>query len=145
MSVFYIGEQGKPVTDKVFSPYSMTFTGSKYRVHINYVSILQNQIFTNTEQKYMMLLPFERGMFAVSLVTKLGSTTDRTWWLHGLCAGLSWFRLLSFPADTRNHNNLTYRPSNHTLYDIPPIRFVFQVTQKDLRSSLMMAGYCQNM
>jgi len=27
---------------------------------------LQNHIFTNTEQKYMMLLPFERGMFAVS-------------------------------------------------------------------------------
>jgi len=25
-----------------------------------------NHIFTNTEQKYMMLLPFERGMFAVS-------------------------------------------------------------------------------
>jgi hypothetical protein len=27
---------------------------------------LENSIFTNTEQKYMMLLPFERGMFAVS-------------------------------------------------------------------------------
>jgi len=25
----------------------------------------KNHIFTNTEQKYMMLLPFERGMFAV--------------------------------------------------------------------------------
>jgi hypothetical protein len=34
---------------------------------------------------------------------------------------------------------------NYILYDIPPIRFVFQVTQKDLRSSLMMAGYCRNM
>jgi hypothetical protein len=34
---------------------------------------------------------------------------------------------------------------NHTLHDIPPIRFVFQVTQEDLRSSLMMAGYCRNM
>jgi hypothetical protein len=40
--------------------------GKKYRVHINYHSVLQNHIFTNTEQKYMMLLPFERGMFAVS-------------------------------------------------------------------------------
>jgi hypothetical protein len=38
----------------------------KYRVSINYWRILQNNIFTNTEQKYMMLLPFERGMFAVS-------------------------------------------------------------------------------
>jgi hypothetical protein len=28
---------------------------------------------------------------------------------------------------------------------IPPIRFVFQVTQKDLRRSLMMASYCRNM
>jgi hypothetical protein len=27
---------------------------------------LQNNIFTNTEQKYMMLVPFERGMFAFS-------------------------------------------------------------------------------
>ena len=31
----------------------------KYRVRINYRRILQNHIFTNTEQKYMMLLPFE--------------------------------------------------------------------------------------
>ena len=38
----------------------------KYRVHVNYQRILQNHIFTNTEQKYMMLLPSERGMFAVS-------------------------------------------------------------------------------
>jgi hypothetical protein len=38
-----------------------------------------------------------------------------------------------------------HRPRNHTLYDTPPIQFVFQVTQKDLRSSLMMAGYCRNM
>jgi len=27
---------------------------------------LQNHIFTNTEHEYMMLLPFERGMSAVS-------------------------------------------------------------------------------
>jgi hypothetical protein len=38
---------------------------SKHRVRINYRSILQNHIFTNTEQKYL-LLPFEREMFAVS-------------------------------------------------------------------------------
>jgi hypothetical protein len=44
-----------------------------------------------------------------------------------------------------NHNNLAHRPHNHMLYDIPPIWFVFQVTQKDLRSSLMLADYCQNM
>jgi hypothetical protein len=31
------------------------------------------------------------------------------------------------------------------ILDIPPIRFIFKVTQKDLRSSLMMAGYCRNM
>jgi hypothetical protein len=35
-------------------------------VRINYRGILQNHIFTNTEQKYMMLLPFEREMLAVS-------------------------------------------------------------------------------
>jgi hypothetical protein len=36
-------------------------------------------------------------------------------------------------------------PRNHTLYDIPLIRFLFQVTEKDLKSSQMMAGYCRNM
>ena len=30
---------------------------SIYRVRINYRRILQNHIFTNTEEKYMMLLP----------------------------------------------------------------------------------------
>jgi hypothetical protein len=38
----------------------------EYRVYINYRSILQNHIFTSTEQKYIMLLQFERGVFAVS-------------------------------------------------------------------------------
>jgi hypothetical protein len=33
---------------------------------------------------------------------------------------------------------------SHTLYDTPPILFVFQVTQKVLRSSLMLGGYCRN-
>jgi hypothetical protein len=42
---------------------------SMYRMRVYYRSILQNHIFTNTEQKYMMLLPFERVMFAVSLVS----------------------------------------------------------------------------
>ena len=41
-------------------------TATIYRVRINYQRILRNHIFTNTEQKYMMTLPFERGMFAVS-------------------------------------------------------------------------------
>ena len=40
-----------------------------YRMHINYRRILQNHIFTNTEQKYMMLLPSERGMFCSFIVT----------------------------------------------------------------------------
>ena len=44
----------------------MVHSAYKYRVRINYRGILQNHIFTNTEQKYMMLLPFERGMLAVS-------------------------------------------------------------------------------
>jgi hypothetical protein len=39
-------------------------------------------------------------------------------WFRGLCAGVLWFRT-------------AHRPRNHTLYGIPPIRFVFQVTQKD--------------
>ena len=38
----------------------------KYRMRTNYRRILQNHIFTNTEQKYMMLPQCERGMFAVS-------------------------------------------------------------------------------
>jgi hypothetical protein len=38
---------------------------AQYWVRINYRSILQNHIFTNNEQKYITLLPFDRGMFAV--------------------------------------------------------------------------------
>jgi hypothetical protein len=45
--------------------YFLRYSGI-HRVRINYRRILQNHIFTNTEQKYMMLLPFERVMFAVS-------------------------------------------------------------------------------
>ena len=45
---------------------SLQVERNKYRVRINYRRILQNHIFTNTEQIYMMLLSFERGMFAVS-------------------------------------------------------------------------------
>jgi hypothetical protein len=39
----------------------------------------------------------------------------------------------------QNHDSVAHRPHNYTLYDIPPIRTVFQVTQMDPRSSLMMA------
>jgi hypothetical protein len=38
-----------------------------------------------------------------------------------------------------------HRPQKHTLYDIPPIRSAFQVTQTNQRSSLMMADHCRNM
>jgi hypothetical protein len=48
-------------------------------------------------------------------------------------------------SNTRNHDNQAHRSRNHTLCDIPPIKSVFQVTQEDLISSLIMAGYCRNM
>jgi hypothetical protein len=48
-------------------------------------------------------------------------------------------------ADYCGHNNPANGSRNHTLYDVPPTRSVLQVTQKDLRRSLMMAGYCRNM
>jgi hypothetical protein len=47
--------------------------------------------------------------------------------------------------NTRSHDNPAHRPRNHTLYDIPTLSCVFQVTQEDPISSLMMAGYCRNM
>ena len=39
------------------------------RVRINYRRDLQNHIFTNTEQKYLMLQPFERGNVCSFIVT----------------------------------------------------------------------------
>jgi hypothetical protein len=45
----------------------------------------------------------------------------------------------------RSHDIPAHRPRHHTLYDIPPIRSVFQNTQMDPRSSLMKADYCRNM
>jgi hypothetical protein len=44
----------------------------------------------------------------------------------------------------RNHNTPAHRPHKHTLYDIPPIRSAFQVTQTNSRISLMMADHCRN-
>jgi hypothetical protein len=38
-----------------------------------------------------------------------------------------------------------HRPHKHALYDTPPIRSAFQVSQMNPRSSLMMADYCWNM
>jgi len=55
--------------DSPISQQTVTLSGkptAQYRVRINHRRILQNHIFTNTEQKYMLLLPFERGMYAVS-------------------------------------------------------------------------------
>jgi hypothetical protein len=49
----------------LFFPF-ISFFLKIYSVSINYRRILQNHIFTHTGQKYMMLLPFERGMFVVS-------------------------------------------------------------------------------
>jgi hypothetical protein len=47
---------------------------------------------------------------------------------------------------TEKHNRQNHNTDHVTThYDIPPIQFVFQVTWKDLRSSLMMADYCRNM
>ena len=40
--------------------YSERRSSIPYRMRINYRRILQNHIFTDTEQKYMMLLPLER-------------------------------------------------------------------------------------
>jgi hypothetical protein len=48
-------------------------------------------------------------------------------------------------AQQTYHNTPAHRPHNHTLYDIPPIRSVFQVTQTYPKSSLMMADYSRNM
>jgi hypothetical protein len=78
-----------------------------------------------------------------------------------LCSGavtylaVSWCKLSHIRGNTstaaagkhngRHHDNPAHRPRNHTLYDKPLIRIVFHVTQKDRRSSLMMAGYCRNM
>jgi hypothetical protein len=71
-------------------------------------------------------------------------------WLRGLCAGVSWFHLSCFQAgafrlmhsagkhNRQNHDTPAHGPYNHTLYDITPVRFVFQVTQTDPRSSLMI-------
>ena len=62
----YATKEFRTVFTTAFTQTRSSPTLTLYRVRINYRRILQNHIFTNTEQKYMMLLPFERGMFAVS-------------------------------------------------------------------------------
>jgi hypothetical protein len=83
-------------------------------------------------------------LFCVLVPTYFGSSLPSS----GSFVDPSEFLEIQIPAgehNRRNHDNPTHRSRNHTLYDIPPIRFVFQVTQEDLRNSLMMAGYCRNM
>jgi hypothetical protein len=71
---FYPNLTGNPKkkSDKLYlgfdvnNAFSWASVKEKYRVSVNYRRILQNNIFTNTEQKYMMLIPFKRGMLAVS-------------------------------------------------------------------------------
>jgi hypothetical protein len=53
--------------------------------------------------------------------------------------------LFNVKAPTYSGSTPTHRPQKLTLYDIPPICSVFQVTHTDLRSSLMMADCCRNM
>jgi hypothetical protein len=62
------------------------------------------------------------------------------------CRGCLWcasqiYRHSAGKHNRRNYETPAHRPRKHTLYDTAPIRFVSQVTQKDLRSSLMMVGY----
>jgi hypothetical protein len=66
------------------------------------------------------LLDCRGSVRCVSHLSQLGDTTDGT-------------------TTIRHTDYVT------TLYDIPPILFVHKVTQKDLRGSLIMAGYCRNM
>jgi hypothetical protein len=64
----------------------------------------------------------------------------RSVWLR-VCYVEAWYIpicLVTLPsAFRRNHHNPAHRSRNHTLYYIPPHRFVFQVTEEDLISSLM--------
>jgi hypothetical protein len=63
-------------------------------------------------------------------------------WMRRICRS---FSPQTGRHNRRNHDNPAHGSCNHTLCDAPPIPFVFQVTQKDLRRSLMMVGYCRNM
>jgi hypothetical protein len=47
-------------------------------------------------------------------------------------------------VDTQSGTTIIRHTGYVTTHDIPPIRSVFQVTQKDLRSSLMTEIYCRN-
>jgi hypothetical protein len=51
----------------------------------------------------------------------------------------------TWEAQKTEHDTPAHRPRNHKLYDIPPTRSVFQVTQTDPRSTLMTVDYCRNM
>ena len=70
----HVGSEGIPREKRGTDHYRPSSTEAKlyllllhiYRVRINYRGNLQTHIFTNTGQKYIMLPPFERGMFTVS-------------------------------------------------------------------------------
>jgi hypothetical protein len=89
------------------------------------------------------LLRFNIYMFW-ALLSSGGTTWMQIWWILCAVVDVYWSqdvgRLQSVVLPTAAH-----RPRKHTLYDITPIQSVFQVTQTDPRSYLMMADYCRNM
>jgi hypothetical protein len=55
----------------------------------------------------------------------------------------SWEAQQTEPLHSGRHTG--HLTTHYMIYSYHPIRFVFQVNQKDLRSSLIIADYCRNM
>jgi hypothetical protein len=125
-----------------------------YRIFSSYGFMLWTRI-SSTRKAQQYALIFTAPLFYVLAPTCFGSSLPSSesflfpselpeiqivWVVYHIMCGY-----VACVPERRSHDTPAHRSRNHTLYDIPPIRFVFQVTQKDIRSSLMMAGYCRNM
>jgi hypothetical protein len=104
---------------------------------------------SRNNQHYALIVPLLYSIYWLLHVSAVACHHQGASWIHLSYSKYKLNRWYIICVVTwracQNHNTAAHRPGNHTVYDKPPIWFVFQVTQKYLRSSLMMAGYCQNM
>ena len=100
-----------------FSLYGTIQYRQKYRVHINYWRILQYHIFTNTEQKHIMLLPmFTSHHFQRHYQNCQSASTPQSGTSHKIClrgfggnGSIAWTSAVSHEGCTSNAFKVTMK------------------------------------
>jgi hypothetical protein len=115
----------------------------------NFIAKIYSYILRNSRSNQHYVLSCITLLFYILAPTCFGSSMPSSESVLDPCEVLEiqieWvvYDIMCCPSGTTTLRH-TGHVTSHALYDTPPIRFVFLVTQKDLRNSLMIAGYCRN-